>query len=68
MAAVPDAATWENALDDAQDRLRYLIEMRLQAERTQLGTSRRRLEQASPQRILATARQRVDESRHRSVR
>lgn len=64
IAAVPDAATWESALDDAQDRMRYLIETRLQAERTQLGTSRRRLEQASPQRILATARQRVDESRH----
>ncbi len=64
MAAAPDAAAWQAALEESKDRLRYLIEARLQLERRRYSTSRRELERTSPSRVLAAARQHVDESQH----
>jgi exodeoxyribonuclease VII large subunit len=65
MAAVPDAAVWRDGLAEVQNRLRYLIDMRLQAERQRISAASRRLERSSPERILAAARQHIDESSHR---
>ena len=65
MAAVPDAAVWRDGLEEVQNRLRYLIETRLQAERQRVSASSHRLEKSSPERILAAARQHIDESSHR---
>jgi exodeoxyribonuclease VII large subunit len=65
MAAVPDAAVWRDGLAVVRSRLSYLIDARLQVERQRVSTASRRLEKSSPERILATARQHVDESTHR---
>ncbi len=65
MAVVPDAETWRAGLDDTRERLRRAVEARLRGERLRLSSSRSHLAKTSPERVLATARQRVDESQHR---
>lgn len=64
MAAAPDAAAWQVALQEDVERMAYVVRARLQQEERRLSTSRRELEKSSPSRILAVARQRVDESQH----
>jgi exodeoxyribonuclease VII large subunit len=63
-AAVPDALTWRAELEETQDRLRYLMETRLQAERQRLHAMRHTFERAGPERHMADARQHVDEALH----
>jgi exodeoxyribonuclease VII large subunit len=63
-AAVPDTSTWRAELEETQDRLRYLMETRLQVEHQRLQTMRHTLERAGPERHMADARQHVDEALH----
>jgi exodeoxyribonuclease VII large subunit len=65
MTVVPDADTWRAGLLDTRERLRHLIEARVRGERSRLSSSRTHLARTSPERILANARQRADESQHR---
>ena len=62
MAAVPDAAGWRAGLEEVSERLTYLITARLQMEQARLRTGSLRMQAASPRRVLAAARQHVDES------
>jgi len=63
-AAVPEALTWRTELEEVQERLHYLMQARLQAERQQLYATRHALERAGPERRIADARQHVDEALH----
>ncbi len=63
-AVVPDASAWRAGLDEAQERLSYLLASRLAAERQRLSVARHTLERAGPAGRVAEGRQRVDEARH----
>lgn len=63
-AVVPDASSWRSALDETRERLHTLVDMRLDAERTNLSTQSHRLDRASPRRRVDDARQQVDDAVH----
>lgn len=63
-AVVPDASSWRSALDETRERLRSLIEMRVEAECTHLDSQTHRLDRANPRRRVDDARQHVDDALH----
>src|SRR5262249_49550303 len=62
-AVVPDASTWQEALQATRARMPTLTASQVSAERQRLANARHQLERASPAQRLAEARQHIDKAR-----